>query len=168
MSDKTVDESPDISKKKNEQNGTNKEDEFTWTNTKKFLTSIIWSIIMVLCYFGLSGCILYFSKVAQSNLMPTSANCAPYDSAEPIFSSNETTCNIFETIFEDPPLSEKIKFIYSDENKKNTVLDWLKNQILLTNSTLLYLFYSIIISIFVFLILNLWNLIIISPFQEQK
>jgi hypothetical protein len=51
MSTDTFDESPDINKKKNEQDGKNKEDEFTWENTKKFLVSVVYLIILVLIYF---------------------------------------------------------------------------------------------------------------------
>ena len=148
MSTNTLDESPDINKKKNEKEGKSETDEFTWENTKKYLTSVVYLIIMVLGYFGLSGFILYGCKVAQANLMPTSANCAPYESTDPTFDSNETTCNIFETIFEDPK-SEKIYFSYSD-NKKYNFLDWLRNVKIGSESIITYLIYSILETIFVF------------------
>jgi hypothetical protein len=152
MSTNTLDESPDINKKKNEKEGKSETDEFTWENTKKYLTSVVYLIIMVLGYFGLSGFILYGCKVAQANLMPTSANCAPYEKIDPTFDynngSNETTCNIFETIFEDPK-SEKIYFSYSD-NKKYNFLDWLRNVKIGSESIITYLIYSILETIFVF------------------
>jgi len=152
MSTNTLDESPDINKKKNEKEGKSETDEFTWENTKKYLSSVVYLIIMVLGYFGLSGFILFACKVAQANLMPTSANCAPYEKIDPTFNynndSNETTCNIFETIFEDPK-SEKIYFSYSD-NKKYNFLDWLRNVKIGSESIITYLIYSIVETIFVF------------------
>jgi hypothetical protein len=150
MSTNTFDESPDINKKKQEQNGEDIDSQFTWENTKQFLTSVVYLIILVFVYFGLSGFVLYGCKVAQSNLMPTSANCAPYETVDPTFNFDKTECNIFETIFEDPTISEKINFSYSDENKKNSVLDWLRTKKIINNSSFLYLIYSIIESLFVF------------------
>jgi hypothetical protein len=171
MSTDTFDESPDINKKKNEQDGKNKEDEFTWENTKKFLVSVVYLIILVLIYFGLSGFVLFGCKVAQTNFMPTSANCTPYEDIDPVFGSDnikskckenlnptldkdqepyKVVCNIFDTIFESETKSEKIEFSYSEENKKNSVLDWLRGKKTNTENSFLFLVYSIIESLFVF------------------
>ena len=65
MSTNTLDESPDINKKKKEQNGDDIDNQFTWENSKQFLISVVYLIILVLGYFGLSGFILFGCKVAS-------------------------------------------------------------------------------------------------------
>jgi hypothetical protein len=91
-------------------------------NIGNFMLSLVVVIIMILTYFGLGGCVLYMCKVAQSNILPTTKSCMPYQSNEPIITPIKT--NIFVT-FTDPPLSEKISFPYS-QNKENMILDMLR------------------------------------------
>ena len=63
---------------------------------------------------------MYVCKLAQSNILPTDINCAPYTDTEPNIQPIET--NIFQTDGE-KPLSMKISFPYDVYNSKNYILD---------------------------------------------
>lgn len=108
-----------IDEKKNNTDSTN---DFKPKNIWNFILSLLVITIIVLSYFGMSGCILYMCKVAQSNILPNKGNCMPYKSGEPKITPIKT--NIFVT-YTSPPLSEKISFPYL-KNKQNTILDMLR------------------------------------------
>jgi hypothetical protein len=211
----STNESPDIDNVRKKQKGViNNEDELTWEKGKNFLISVVFILLLVFSYFSLSGLILFGCKVAQSGLMPTEENCFPYEDekCECNFGEIKTTCNIFETFWEDVKKSEKINFIipplmplkddnidkekiekikelteefktmYENtdiyntflekfesinelnsgeilkyinkymfkENTENSVLNWLRNKKLSSESSLLYYFYSIFQTIFVY------------------
>ena len=133
----TIDESPDINKKRKENKGNIDGDELTVKNGAKFLASVVYTVLIIFGYFSLSGFVLFGCKVAQSNIMPTSANCYPYENAETKFYKKDTECNIFETLFEDENKSEKIFFTMPSTedtsspfilNTKNSILDWLREK----------------------------------------
>lgn len=80
-------------------------------------------------YFCLGGLILFSCKVAQSNILPTDENCAPYTSQAPEFllpKESKNLINIFKSAFFDADSSEKIYFDYK-QNAKSTVLDLIKS-----------------------------------------
>jgi hypothetical protein len=111
-------ETPDLDKKK----------ETTTTDTTKGLTNIAnflllltYFILGIVAYFSCSGLVLYACKLAQSNILPTDINCAPYTDKDPDI--KEILINIFK--FDDG--SMKIKFPYNETNKKNWFLDYLRN-----------------------------------------
>jgi len=88
-----------------------------------FLTSLVVLILILFTHFSLGGCILYWCKLAQSNILPTEENCYPYTKT-PV-DIKPISMNIF-TINNDPPQSMKIEFPYNSNNSKNTVLDVLR------------------------------------------
>jgi hypothetical protein len=90
----------------------------------KFLVSLLIIVLGLLIYFSLGSSVLYACKIAQSNILPTDENCMPYESREP--NIQPIQINIFETMFKDPALSQKISFPYS-KNNKNTILDILRD-----------------------------------------
>lgn len=90
----------------------------------KFLISLLIIIVGLLIYFSLGSSVLYGCKIAQSNILPTDEKCMPYESREP--NIQPIQINIFETMFKDPALSQKISFPYS-KNNKNTILDILRD-----------------------------------------
>ena len=67
-------ETPDLDKKK--------EDTSTPTTNLKniggFLLLLTYYILGIAAYFISSGLVLYACKLAQSNILPTDINCAPY------------------------------------------------------------------------------------------
>jgi hypothetical protein len=91
----------------------------------KFLVSLL-VIVAVLCLnFSIGGCVLYSSKIAQSNILPTEKKCMPYDS-NGIQKLNEIQTNIFETTIKGQTLSQKISFPLG-KNSKFSILDMLRN-----------------------------------------
>jgi hypothetical protein len=97
--------------------------DITGNDLLKFIVTILILIIIVLVYFTLGGSVLYACKVAQANILPTNTNCLPYTSTPATIESILT--NIFITAT-NPPLSEKLKFPYEEWNKKNYILDMLR------------------------------------------
>lgn len=95
---------------------------------KSFLKTIGGKVLSIIIYFSLGGLILFSCKVAQSNILPTDENCAPYTSQQPTFKlpASKNLINIFKSSFFDPESSEKIYFSY-DENAKNTLLELLRS-----------------------------------------
>jgi hypothetical protein len=85
-----------------------------------FISTAIVLFIVIIIYYTGSGLILYVCKLAQSNILPTDINCAPYTDTEPNIQPIET--NIFQTGGE-KPLSMKISFPYDAYNSKNYILD---------------------------------------------
>jgi hypothetical protein len=160
----TIDESPEINKKKKEQQGNIEGDELTLEKGKKLLVSVIYILLMVFGYFSISALILFGCKVAFAKLIPTTEDCKPYANMEPNITNNkgepinEIECNIFETFFEDEEKSEKIKFKYFDYNAEgqksssfaqNSFLDWLREKNEKNSYRLLHYIYNIIGKLFV-------------------
>ena len=88
-----------------------------------FVISVIVVFVIVLLYFCSGGLILYLCKLAQSNILPTDLNCAPYTDTKPNIQEIQT--NIFTT-FTNPETSMKIQFPY-DKNSKNKIIDMFKH-----------------------------------------
>lgn len=134
-----------IDEKKGED--TNSEENFG-KDIGKFLVSLVILILGLLLYFSAAGSVLYSCKIGQANILPTDEKCMPYESNTP--SIQPIQINIFETMFKDPALSQKIKFPY-ERNNTSTILDMLRDckQRPGTNSITAYLI-SIIEGLFVF------------------
>lgn len=114
----------------------------------KFLVSLIIIIFGLILYFSAAGSVLYGCKIGQSNILPTDEKCMPYENNTP--NIQPIQINIFETLFKDPALSQKITFPY-EKNNTNTILDMLREckQKPNTNNLTAYLI-SIIEGLFVF------------------
>ena len=135
------------------------------SNIGGFITSLIVIIILILLYFSSGGLILFICKLAQSNILPTDPNCAPYTDTQPDIEKIQT--NIFTT-FTDPEMSMKMEIPY-DINSKNKLVEIFKKYKEKSNSNFLAnYFISIIESIMQFnnsainTIMNLMN----SSFPE--
>jgi hypothetical protein len=89
----------------------------------KFVTSVIAVVLIILFYFTSSGLILYLCKLAQSNILPTDLDCAPYTDTKPNIQPIKT--NIFTT-FTDPETSMKLEFPYDSKNSKNKIIEIFK------------------------------------------
>jgi|694.fasta_scaffold63154_4 hypothetical protein len=117
MSDTTNDTSL-LDEKKEEETSTDTSD--YGSKIGKFLISILIIIIIVLCYFGSGGLILYICKLAQSNILPTEDKCFPYTDNIPDIQKIKT--NLFTT-FTEPEMSVKLEFPYDEYNSSNILLD---------------------------------------------
>jgi len=114
----------------------------------KFLISLVIIIFCLILYFSSAGSVLYGCKVAQANILPTDEKCMPYENNTP--NIQPIKINIFETMFKEPALSQKISFPY-DKNSTNTILDMLRDYKQKPNtSNLTAYFISILESLFVF------------------
>jgi len=94
---------------------------------KQILTytkSIIYSIIILLLIICIGTSILYSCKVAQSNILPTDLLCNPYNNTS-FMIPDIKEININVTNINDTQQSEKIKFLY-ENNNKNIILDTLQ------------------------------------------
>jgi len=96
-------------------------------NTSDYLTNIgnfVWTVIVlfiiIAIYYSASGVLLYACKLGQSNILPTDANCFPYEETKPDI--QPIKMNIFNT-FTDPPMSMKVNFPYDEYNSSNKILD---------------------------------------------
>jgi hypothetical protein len=87
-----------------------------------FTISVLVIFVIILLYFSSGGLILYLCKLAQTNILPTDINCAPYTETKPNIQEIQT--NIFTT-HTDPEMSMKLKFPY-DKNEKNKIIDMFK------------------------------------------
>lgn len=87
-----------------------------------FIISVIVIFAIILLYFCSGGLILFLCKLAQSNILPTDTNCAPYTDNKP--NIEEIQANIFTT-YTVPETSMKIQFPY-DKNSKNMIIDMFK------------------------------------------
>lgn len=114
----------------------------------QFIKSIVVVIIVILLYFSSGSLILFLCKLAQSNILPTELNCAPYTDIEPIIKPSPIETNIFTT-FTDREMSMKLQIPY-DINSKNTVIEIIKNYKENSSSFLGNYFFSIIESLFQF------------------
>lgn len=90
-----------------------------------FMYSVITIFIIILLYFSGSSLILFVCKIAQSNILPSEPNCAPYTDTQPTINPSPIKTNIF-TIFTDPEMSMKMEIPY-DINSKNKVIEIFKN-----------------------------------------
>jgi len=90
----------------------------------KYTLSIIYSIIILLIIICIGTSILYSCKVAQSNILPTDLLCNPYNNT-PFMIPDIKEININVTNINDTQQSEKIKFLY-ENNNKNIILDTLQ------------------------------------------
>jgi len=134
-----------IDEKKEED--TNSEENFG-KDIGKFLISLVIIIIGLILYFSAAGSVLYGCKIGQSNILPTDEKCMPYESNAP--NIQPIQINIFETMFKDPALSQKISFPYA-RNNTNTILDMLRDYKQKPNtSNITAYFISIIEGLFVF------------------
>jgi len=109
----------------------NKKNNITQSNNtgKQILTyikSIIYSIIILLIIICIGTSILYACKVAQSNILPTDLLCNPYNDTPLDLIPTIKNININVTSINDIKNSEKIKFLY-ENNNKNVIIDSLKN-----------------------------------------
>jgi hypothetical protein len=108
-----------------------KEEETTDTETAasklgNFLKTMGGIVVFVVIYYSLGGLILFSCKVAQSNVLPTDENCAPYTNQAPVFKNKSSEMNIFKSAFFDPESSEKISIEYTTDNTKSQILDMLR------------------------------------------
>lgn len=149
-----------IEEKKN-QDSSNLSTSFV-SNIGGFLGSLIVIIILILLYFSSGGLILFICKLAQSNILPSDPNCAPYTDDEPIIKPSPIQTNIFTT-FTDPEMSMKMEIPY-DINSKYKIIEILKKYKEKSSSNFLAnYFISISESIFQFnysainMIMNLMN-----------
>lgn len=89
------------------------------TKLSVFAAQLVYTVLYLFIYVTFGGIFLYLSKLAQSNLLPSEKDCAPYTSSEPRIEP----INI--NIFEDGDKSKKIRFENDAANRKNTILDGL-------------------------------------------
>ena len=89
-------------------------------NFIKVLAMITLSIIFVVILGSLS---VYCCKVAQSNILPTDANCFPYTSTVPIIQS--ILINVNDYFINGKYLSQKIHFPY-EINSSNSIFDFFR------------------------------------------
>jgi len=89
-----------------------------------YTKSIIYSIIILLLIICIGTSILYSCKVAQSNILPTDLLCNPYNNTS-FMIPDIKEININVTNINDIQQSEKIKFLY-ENNNKNIILDTLQ------------------------------------------
>lgn len=88
-----------------------------------FITFLVF-MILVFSQFSLGGAILYWSKLAESNILPTEDKCFPYTNNKPNIEA--ITSNIFINNSNGKTESMKINFPYDNKNSKNTILDLLR------------------------------------------
>lgn len=89
-----------------------------------FFISVVVAILLILLYFSSSSLILFMCKIAQSNILPSEPNCAPYTDTEPSINPSPIKTNIFTT-FTDPEMSMKMEIPY-DINSKNKLIEIFK------------------------------------------
>jgi hypothetical protein len=94
------------------------------SNLMKFFITILILIIIVIFYFSSGALILFLCKLAQSNILPTNANCAPYTDSKPVIQPSPIVTNIFTT-FTEPEMSMKLEIPY-DINSGNKIIEIFK------------------------------------------
>lgn len=95
------------------------------SKVREFLYSVITIFVIILLYFSSSSLILFVCKIAQSNILPSEPNCAPYTDTQPNINPSPIQTNIFTT-FTDPEMSMKMEIPY-DINSKNKLIEIFKN-----------------------------------------
>lgn len=121
MSDSTNDTSA-IDEKKEQETSSNSSATFA-SKVVQYVFNIIFIILIVLLYFFNSGLVLFVSKLAQSNILPTDENCAPYTEFEPNIKPIRT--NIFST--SDASMKLEVPYYDNANNTKNILLDMFKD-----------------------------------------
>ena len=94
-------------------------------NLPYFGISVLVILIIIVIHFSLGGVLLYASKLAQSNILPTDQNCFPYTDVKPTIDT--VLINIFNVLTSNGQESAKIQFPYNEENAKNSILDMFRN-----------------------------------------
>jgi hypothetical protein len=89
-----------------------------------YLISVAIVIAVVIFYFSGGALMLFLCKLAQSNILPTEANCAPYTNTPPVINPSPIQTNIFTT-FTDPEMSMKLKIPY-DINSQYKIIEMFK------------------------------------------
>jgi hypothetical protein len=100
-----------------------------------FISSVITAIIVILLYFSSSGIILFICKLAQSNILPTGPNCAPYTDNNPDIKKIET--NIFTTFTDNKEMSMKLEIPSEGINSTYGIIEMFKNYKNKSNSNFL-------------------------------
>jgi hypothetical protein len=95
------------------------------TNIKDYIISLLKSILHILVYFTIAGFLLFSCKLAQSNILPTEPNCAPYTNVQPNIEKIQT--NIFTTLFTDPEMSMKLEIPNDERNSRYKIIDMFKD-----------------------------------------
>lgn len=90
-----------------------------------FLILVAIVFVIILFYFSSSSLILFMCKIAQSNILPTDPNCAPYTDTHPTINPSPMLTNIFTTSTK-PEMSMKIEIPY-DINSTNKLIEFFKN-----------------------------------------
>lgn len=101
------------------------------SNITSFITFVIGAIIIILLYFSSSGIILFICKLAQSNILPTEANCYPYTNNKPNIEKIKTN------IFTDKEMSMKLEIPSEGKNSKYGIIEMFKNYKERSNSNFL-------------------------------
>jgi len=112
-----------IDEKKGEHLSSDSTDSYS-SKLVSFIISFIFVILIILIYFSSSSLILFMCKIAQSNILPSEPNCAPYTDTQPTINPSPIKTNIFTT-FTDPEMSMKMEIPY-DINSKNKLIEIFK------------------------------------------
>jgi len=113
-----------IDEKKEQDSSSNSTESYA-SKVTGFLYSVITIFVIILLYFSSSSLILFVCKIAQSNILPSEPNCAPYTDTQPSINPSPIQTNIFTT-FTDPEMSMKMEIPY-DINSKNKIIEIFKN-----------------------------------------
>ena len=120
MSDTTTTDTSAIDEKKAENEGSSSSNTPNyWSNLGKFISNLIIIIVFIIIYFSFGVYALYICKIAQSNILPTDADCFPFSESKPTVTPIQT--NIFKT----DDKSIKLSFSY-DENSDFELLKTLR------------------------------------------
>ena len=117
------DETSEIENKKKENENNDGGDKMSISG---FINTLITIIVLLLILFFSGTMLLYSCKVAQSNILPTEKDCFPFSST--LSEIKEIPVNINVTTVGDEIQSEKVIFSYSEDSKKNSLLDYLFKQ----------------------------------------
>lgn len=91
----------------------------------QFIISIFVVILIILLYFSGGTLVLFICKIAQSNILPSEPNCAPYTDTKPIINPSPIQTNIFTT-YTKPEMSMKMEIPY-EINSKYKLIEIFKN-----------------------------------------
>jgi hypothetical protein len=117
-SDSNTNDTSAIDDKKTNQS--NNKEKSASSKITSYIISLITVILIIIMYFMFGGLILFLCKLAQSNILPTEMDCAPYTDNTPNIESVKT--NIFPT----NDMSMKMEFPHDSSNIKNSILDMFK------------------------------------------
>ena len=105
----------------NKKNTTTSSSNASISNVLSMCKTIITYIILLIIYIFYGGSILYFCKLAQSNILPTDSKCFPYTNSKP------TIASITSNIFINNNQSMKINFPQDEHNLSNYIIDIFRN-----------------------------------------